>query len=93
MQPIKLIKNAERKVPKTQSMIKSALQNRSPQGVQSWVIEFKRTRRAEALISFESLFKNALSQPAREIETPIFSVQEKVRNDFAHLLNRGSSLE
>jgi hypothetical protein len=61
MQAIKLIKNAERNVPKAR--VKPALRNRPLQGVQSWVVEFKRGRLAESLISFESLFKDAVSQP------------------------------
>jgi hypothetical protein len=61
MRPIKLIKHAERKVPDTRSRIKAATgQDRSSQGVQSWVVEFKKTRRGESLIAFDSLFKDAL---------------------------------
>lgn len=37
------------------------MRNRSAQGVRSWVVEFKRTRRTEPLISFDNLFKDALS--------------------------------
>lgn len=63
MRAIKLIKNAERKIPETRSRIKFGdRRNRLPEGVRSWVIEFKRTRRGESLIAFDSLFKDALSQ-------------------------------
>jgi hypothetical protein len=63
MRAIKLIKNAERKIPETRSRIKSvAKQNILPKGVRAWVIEFKRTRRGESLIAFDSLFKDPLSQ-------------------------------
>ena len=34
---------------------------KAPQGVRSWVVEFKRNRRTESLVSFDSLFKEALS--------------------------------
>lgn len=62
MRAIKLIKHADRKVPDTRSRIKAATtRNRSPQGVRSWVVEFKKTRRGESLIAFDSLFKDALS--------------------------------
>jgi len=62
MRAIKLIKHAERKVPHTRSRIKAATgQDRSSQGVRSWVVEFKKTRRGESLIAFDSLFKDALS--------------------------------
>ena len=37
------------------------MRNRSPKGVRSWVVEFKRTRRTESLMSFESLFKDTLT--------------------------------
>ena len=61
MQAIKLIKNAERKVPETRSKIRAAIaRDRSPRGVQSWVVEFKKTRRDESLIAFDSLFKDSL---------------------------------
>ena len=61
MRAIKLIKNAERKNPETRSRIKSvARQNSLPKGVQTWVIEFKRTRRGKSLIAFDSLFKDPL---------------------------------
>ena len=61
MRAIKLIKNAERKVPETRSKIEAATgRNRSSQGVRSWVVEFKKTRRGESLIAFDSLFKDAL---------------------------------
>jgi hypothetical protein len=63
MRAIKLIKNAERKIPETRSMIKSAArQNRLPKGVRSWVIEFKTNRRGESRIAFDNLFKDVLSQ-------------------------------
>ena len=64
MQPIKLIKNAQRNVRTTRSRIKPAVRNKAPQGVRSWVVEFKRSRRPESLMSFDSLFKDALSQRA-----------------------------
>ena len=61
MRAIKLIKNAERKVPETRSKIKAATRrDRSAQGVQSWVVEFKKTSRGESLIAFDRLFKAAL---------------------------------
>src|ERR1051325_5553994 len=61
MRAIKLIKHAERKVPDTRSMIKAATrQDRLSQGIRSWVVEFKKTRRGESLIAFDSLFKDAL---------------------------------
>ena len=61
MQAIKLIKNAERKVPETRSKIKAATgRDRLSQGVRSWVVEFKKNRRGESLIAFDSLFKDAL---------------------------------
>ena len=61
MRAIKLIKNAERKVPETRSKIKAATRrDRSSQGVRSWVVEFKKTRRGESLIAFDSLFKDAV---------------------------------
>ncbi len=41
-----------------------AVRNKAPQGVRSWVVEFKRSRRPESLMSFDSLFKDALSQRA-----------------------------
>jgi len=63
MRTIKLIKNAERKIPETRSMIKSAArQHRLPKVVQSWVSEFKRNRRGESRIAFDNLFKDASSQ-------------------------------
>ena len=59
MRAIKLIKHAERKVPDTRSRIKAATRrDRSSQGVRSWVVEFKKTRRGESLIAFDSLFKD-----------------------------------
>jgi len=61
MRAIKLIKHAERKVPDTPSRIKAATgQDRSSQGIRSWVVEFKKTRRGESLIAFDSLFKHTL---------------------------------
>jgi len=61
MRAIKLIKNADRKVPETRSGIRAAARpNRSSQGVRSWIVEFKKTRRGESLIAFDSLFKEAL---------------------------------
>ncbi len=61
MQAIKLIKNAERKVPETRSRIKAATaRDRSSKEVQSWVVEFKKTRQDESRIAFDSLFKDAL---------------------------------
>ena len=61
MQPIKLIKHAERKVPETRSRIKAAARpDKSSQGIRSWVVEFKKTRRGESLIAFDSLFKDTL---------------------------------
>src|SRR6185369_14555960 len=61
MRAIKLIKHAERKVPDTPSRIKAATRrDRSSQGIRSWVVEFKKTRRGESLIAFDSLFKDAL---------------------------------
>ena len=38
----------------------AARPDRSSQGVRSWVVEFKKTRRGESLIAFDSLFKDAL---------------------------------
>ena len=62
MRAIKLIKNAERKIPETRSKIRAAARpDRSSQGVRSWIVEFKKTRRVESLIAFDSLFKDALS--------------------------------
>ena len=66
MQLIKLIKNAERKVPTTRSRIKPAMRNKAPQEVRSWVVEFKRTRRTESLMSFDSLFKDTLSERSEQ---------------------------
>src|SRR5690242_11896335 len=61
MRAIKLIKHAERKVSDTRSRIKAATRrDRSSQGVRSWVVEFKKSRRGESLIAFDSLFKDAL---------------------------------
>jgi len=61
MRAIKVIKNAERKVPETRSRIGAAAKpDRSSQWVRSWVVEFKKTRRGESLIAFDSLFKDAL---------------------------------
>lgn len=58
MRAIKLIKNAERKVSETRSRIKAAAsRDRSSQGVRSWVVEFKKTRRGESLIAFDSFSK------------------------------------
>jgi len=52
-------------------MIKAATRrNRSSQGIRSWVVEFKKTRRGESLIAFDSLFKDTLL-PSGQIETPI----------------------
>ena len=66
MQAIKLIKYAERKVPETRSRIRAAArQDRSPRGVHSWVVEFKKNRRGESLIAFDSLFKDALTLPEK----------------------------
>jgi len=63
MRPIKLVKSAERKVQETRSRIKSAArQTRPPQGVRSWVIEFRKTSRGESLVAFDNLFKDALLQ-------------------------------
>jgi hypothetical protein len=62
MRAIKLIKYAERKVPETRSKIKAATgRDGSSRGVRSWVVEFKKTRRGESLIAFDSLFNDALS--------------------------------
>jgi hypothetical protein len=61
MRAIKLIKNADRKVPETRSMIRAAGRpDRSSHGVRSWIVEFKKTRRGDALIAFDNLFKDAL---------------------------------
>src|SRR6185369_8460687 len=61
MRAIKLIKHAERKVPDTRSRIKAVTtRDRPSQGVRSWVVEFKKTRRGESRIAFDSLFKDAL---------------------------------
>jgi hypothetical protein len=60
MRAIKLIKYAERKVPETRSKLPPGETDR-PQGVRSWVVEFKKSRRGESLIAFESLFNDALS--------------------------------
>ena len=63
MRAIKLIKRVERKVPETRSRIRAAARpDRSPQGVHSWVVEFKKSRRGESLIAFDSLFKDELLQ-------------------------------
>jgi hypothetical protein len=71
MRAIKLIKHAERKVPDTRSRIKAATRrDRSSQGVRSWVVEFKKTRRGKSLIAFDSLFKDALL-PSGQIKTTI----------------------
>src|ERR1700752_174174 len=73
MRAIKLIKHAECKVPGTRSRIKAATRrDRSSQGVRSWVVEFKKTRRGESLIDFDSLFKDALL-PSEQIKTPHFT--------------------
>jgi hypothetical protein len=58
MQPIKLIKNAERNVLKTRSRIKPEMRTKAPEGIWSWVAEFKRTQRIESLMTFDSLFKD-----------------------------------
>jgi hypothetical protein len=56
---IKLIKNTERKVPETRSIKAATRRDRSSQGVRSWVVEFKKTRRGESLLAFDSLFRDA----------------------------------
>ena len=38
------------------------MRNEASQGVRSWVVEFKRARHNESLMSFDSLFRVALSQ-------------------------------
>jgi hypothetical protein len=40
--------------------------NEAPEGVRSWVVEFEKTRRTETLMSFDSLFKDALSQRSEQ---------------------------
>ena len=73
MRAIKLIKNADRKVPDTRSRIRVATRRDRPsQGVRSWVVEFKKTRRGESLIAFESLFKDA-HLPSEQIKNPHFT--------------------
>jgi len=73
MRAIKLIKHAERKVPDTRSRIKAATRRETPsQGVRSWVVEFKKTRRGESLIAFDSLFKDALL-PSEQIKKTHFT--------------------
>jgi hypothetical protein len=67
MRAIKLIKHAERKVPETRARVKAATRrNKSPQGVQSWVVEFKKTRQDESLIAFDNLFKDELLPSGQE---------------------------
>jgi hypothetical protein len=73
MRAIKLIKHADRKVSDTRSRIKATTRrDRSSQGVRSWVLEFKKTRRSESLIAFDSLFKDALV-PSGHIKKPHFT--------------------
>jgi len=73
MRAIKLIKHAERKVRDTRSTIKAATKrDRSSQGVRSWVVDFKKTRRGESLIAFDSLFKDALL-PSEQIKNRPFT--------------------
>ena len=63
MRAIKIIKNSERKASKTQRGVKSLVRSgRSPQKVESWVVEFKKNRRGESLVAFDSLFKENVSQ-------------------------------
>ena len=77
MRAIKLIKHAERQVPDTRSRIKAATtRDRSSQGVRSWVVEFKKTRRGESLIAFDNLFKDAIS-PSGQIDNPEFTECEE----------------
>ena len=77
MRAIKLIKYAERKVPHTRSRIKAATRrDRSSQEVRSWVVEFKKTRRGESLIAFDSLFKDALL-PSEQIKKNISQTCEE----------------
>ena len=67
MRAIKLIKHAERKVPETRSRIKATTRrDSSPKGVQSWVVEFKKTRQDESLMAFDNLFKDALLPTGQE---------------------------
>ena len=67
MQPIKLIKNAERNVLKTRSRIKPEMRTKAPEGIWSWVAEFKRTQRSESLINVGSLFKEAVEGDSGQV--------------------------
>lgn len=64
--PVRLVKNAERKVPQIQVEMESgAGSNRWSAAVRSWVVEFQQHRRGESLPAFDSLFKDALPQSGR----------------------------
>ena len=77
MRAIKLIKHAERKVQETRSRIKANTgPDRSFKAVRSWVVEFKKTRRRESLIAFDSLFKDSLL-PSEQIKPPISQAREE----------------
>ena len=55
---VKLIKNGERKNPRIQAELESAVDpNRWSKAVRGWVGEFQQQQRGETLPAFNSLFK------------------------------------
>jgi hypothetical protein len=63
--PVKLIKKEKRKGPGTQAQVELAADPKKwSTSVLSWVNEFQRHRRRESLPPFDSLFKDALTQPS-----------------------------
>jgi len=63
--PVKLIKKEKRKGPGTQAQVELAADLKKwSTSVLSWVNEFQKHRRRESLPPFDSLFKDALTQPA-----------------------------
>jgi hypothetical protein len=63
--PVRLIKKEKRKGPGTQAQVELAADPKKwSTSVLSWVNEFQKHRRRESLLPFDSLFKDALTQPA-----------------------------
>ena len=68
---VKLIKKQERKGPGTQAQVELAADPKKwSTSVMSWVNEFQKHRGRESLPPFDSLFKDALTQPAAQADTP-----------------------
>jgi hypothetical protein len=69
---VKLIKKEERRGPGIQAQVELAADPKKwSTSVLSWVNEFQKHRRRESLPPFDSLFKDALTQPAAQADTSV----------------------